>query len=53
MTYIYNYTTIPTTQAQYFASGVNIIAFLADAVLNSTQMTPTLGENGPNPFWQS
>jgi hypothetical protein len=52
MSFTYNYTTIPTTQAQYFTSGVNIVAYLADAVLNNTQMTPTLGPNGPNPFWQ-
>jgi hypothetical protein len=28
------------------------MAFIADATLINTQMTPTLGPNGPNPFWQ-
>jgi hypothetical protein len=54
LSYTYNYNTaggIPTTEDQYYASGVNIVAFVSSSTLANTQMTQLLEVNGPNPFW--
>lgn len=54
LSYTYNYNTaggFPTTEGQYYASGVNIVAFVSSSTLANTQMTQLLEVNGPNPFW--